>query len=131
MFKTILSKNFLFFQTQEVTCESHKSNPAPELQWYLGGRQLREAEQTNETEPNGDRRYKATSILKHAFTHEDYGQSLVCRVNHPAYPTGFQEAAVALDLLCQFILIYSVSLSWHKKLVKQIDTDPLCARLKA
>jgi hypothetical protein len=39
----------------------------PELQWFLGGRQLKDAEQTNETEA-GDRRWKAVSVLKHAFT---------------------------------------------------------------
>jgi hypothetical protein len=56
--------------------------------------------QTNETEP-GDRRWKALSVLRHAFTQEDFGQSLVCRVNHPAYPNGFQEATTTLDLLCK------------------------------
>ena len=87
-------------QTAEVYCESHKSNPAPELQWFLGGRQLKDAEQTNETEA-GDRRWKAVSVLKHAFSQDDFGQPLVFRVNHPAYPNGFQEAATSLDLLCK------------------------------
>ena len=97
------AKMSLLLQTAEVFCESHKSNPAPELQWFLGGRQLKDAEQTNETEA-GDRRWKAVSVLKHAFSQDDYGQPLVCRVTHPAYPNGFQEASTSLDLLCKYLL---------------------------
>jgi len=57
--------------------------------------------QTNETESDSDRRWKSLSVLKHSFTVDDINQSLVCRVNHPAFPNGFMETSVTLDLLCK------------------------------
>ncbi len=80
--------------------------------------------QTNETE-TGDRRWKALSVLRHAFTQEDFGQSLVCRVNHPAYPNGFQEATTALDLLCKINYNFHVLFDFNVKKGTEDDASIL------
>lgn len=87
---------------ETVHCESRKSNPAPVLQWFLGENELKASStQKNITEENDERRWKAFSVLEYVFSQDDYGKSLVCRVNHPAYPNSHEEAAVKLDLLCK------------------------------
>ena len=87
---------------ETVHCESRKSNPAPVLKWFLGDRELRATEQKNVTEDDDTRRWKAFSVLEHVFSQEDFGKSLICRVNHPAYTNDYEETAAKLDLLCKY-----------------------------
>ena len=47
------------------------------------------------------RRWKAVSALQHKFAKDDYGKSLACKVEHPAYSTGVRMATVVLDVLCE------------------------------
>ena len=88
---------------ETVHCESRKSNPAPILQWFLGDRELRASVQKNVTEDDDSRRWKAFSVLEYVFSQDDFGKSLICRVNHPAYANKQEETAVKLDLLCKCI----------------------------
>ena len=88
---------------ETVHCESRKSNPAPILQWFLGDRELRASVQKNVTEDDDSRRWKAFSVLEYVFSQDDFGKSLICRVNHPAYANKQEETAVKLDLLCKYL----------------------------
>jgi hypothetical protein len=86
---------------ETLTCESRQSNPPPVLRWYLGDREIR-TEQVNATEEGDSRRWKATSALQHKFAKDDFGKSLMCKVEHPAYTTGVRMATVVLDVLCKY-----------------------------
>ena len=88
---------------ETIHCESRKSNPAPVLQWFLNDRELRASVQKNVTEDDDSRRWKAYSVLEYVFSQDDFGKSLSCRVNHPAYASQKEETAVKLDLLCKSI----------------------------
>jgi hypothetical protein len=88
---------------ETVHCESRRSNPPPVLQWFLGERELRASIQKNVTEEGDTRRWKAFSVLEYVFSQDDYGKSLTCKVNHPAYVNGHEETGVKLDLLCKLI----------------------------
>ena len=90
-------------QVETLTCESRQSNPPPRLRWYLGDRELL-GEQTNVTEEDDERRWKAVSALQHKFGKDDFGKSLACKVEHPAYSTGVRMATVVLDVLCKWII---------------------------
>ncbi len=73
------------------------------MTWFVGDDQLPDsiAEQANSTEDEDERRWKSISTLKHKFAKADYGKPVTCRVEHPAYATGFREATVVLDVLCE------------------------------
>ena len=88
-------------KVETVTCESRKSNPAPELRWFLGEKELIPSVQNNETELNDTRRWRSFSTLEHIFTLNDFGKLLTCRVYHPAYAKSPQATSVTLDLLCK------------------------------
>ena len=89
-------------QAKKISCTSRKSNPPPEIKWYLGDRELPSAVQTNTTQANDTRRWTSTSELEHSFDLGDLGKQLTCRVYHLAYPDkGFQELSVSLDLMCK------------------------------
>ena len=88
-------------KVETVVCESRKSNPAPELKWFLGEKQLTPSVQNNVTELNDTRRWRSYSELEHIFTLNDFGKLLTCRVYHPAYAKSPQETSVSLDLLCK------------------------------
>ena len=70
---------------------------------FSGERELRASAQKNVTEEGDDRRWKAYSVLEYVFSQDDFGKQLTCRVNHPAYANEHEEAAVKLDLLCEFM----------------------------
>ena len=102
-FENIVRNSKNNFQLELLSCESRRSNPPPLLRWYLGDRELRSAhDQTNSTEEDDARRWKSVSTLQHKFAKEDYGKTLACRVEHPAYPAGQQTATVTLDVLCEY-----------------------------
>ena len=88
-------------EVETVVCESRKSNPAPELKWFLGEKQLTPSVQNNVTELNDTRRWRSYSELEHIFTSYDFGKLLACRVYHPAYAKSPQETYVSLDLQCK------------------------------
>ena len=93
-------------QVETLTCESRQSNPPPRLRWYLGDREL-VGEQTNATEEGDARRWRATSALQHKFQKDDFGKSLACKVEPPAYSTGVRMATVVLDVLCKWIISFA------------------------
>ena len=93
-------------KVETVTCESRKSNPAPELKWFLGEKMLTPSIQDNVTELNDTRRWRSYSTLEHIFTLDDFGKLLTCRVYHPAYENSPQETSVSLDLLCKISIYY-------------------------
>ena len=88
-------------EVETVVCESRESNPAPELKWFLGEKQLTPSVQNNVTELNDTRRWRSYSELEHNFTRSDFGKLLICRVYHPAYAKSPQETYVSLDLQCK------------------------------
>ena len=88
-------------KVETVVCESRKSNPAPELKWFLGEKQLTPSTEYNVTELNDTRRWRSYSELEHNFTRHDFGKLLRCRVYHPAYAKSPQETYVSLDLQCK------------------------------
>ena len=107
-------------KVETVTCESRKSNPAPELKWFLGEKMLTPSVQDNVTELNDTRRWRSFSTLEHIFTLDDFGKLLTCKVFHPAYENSPQETSVSLDLLCKIkfqntasFLLYTL-LRWPK-----------------
>ena len=51
---------------------------------------------------NFKKRWRATSALQHKFQKDDFGKSLACKVEHPAYSTGVRMATVVLDVLCKW-----------------------------
>lgn len=90
---------------ETITCESRKSNPAPELKWFLGEKELVPSVQNNVTELNDTRRWRSYSTLEHIFTLDDFGKLLTCRVYHPAYAKSPQDTSVSLDLLCKLFTL--------------------------
>jgi hypothetical protein len=42
------------------------------------------------------------SALQHRFSRDDYGKTLTCKVEHPAYPEGSRETSVVLDVMCKY-----------------------------
>jgi len=78
-----------------VQCESRQSNPAPDLQWFLGNQRLSGSRQTN-TPERGGQRWRSLSVLKHAFGHVDFGQHLTCKASHRAFPEGFRNRTTRL-----------------------------------
>lgn len=89
-------------QVETLQCQSRESNPAPVMRWFLGDKELLAASQTNTTEAEDSRKWRATSTLKHKFSKEDFAKLIKCQVEHPAYPTGHQETSVVLDVLCKY-----------------------------
>ena len=92
-------------QVETLTCESRQSNPAPRLRWYLGDREL-QGEQSDATEAGDERRWRSTNALRHKFAKDDFGKSLACKVEHPAYSTGVRMATVLLDVLCECYAVH-------------------------
>ena len=92
-------------QVETLTCESRQSNPAPRLRWYLGDREL-QGEQSDAAEAGDERRWRSTNALRHKFAKDDFGKSLACKVEHPAYSTGVRMATVLLDVLCECYIVH-------------------------
>ena len=92
-------------QVETLTCESRQSNPAPQLRWYLGDREL-QGEQSDAAEAGDERRWRSTNALRHKFAKDDFGKSLACKVEHPAYSTGVRMATVLLDVLCECYTVH-------------------------
>ncbi len=91
-------------QIENLECESRRSNPPSTMRWYLGDTELQAAEEaSNETEEGDPRRWRTVSRLRHKFAKTDYGKPVTCRVEHPAYSTGFRDATVVLDVLCESV----------------------------
>ena len=100
-------------QVETLTCESRQSNPAPRLRWYLGDREL-QGEQSDATEAGDERRWRSTNALRHKFAKDDFGKSLACKVEHPAYSTGVRMATVLLDVLCECCIVhYTYNTMFH------------------
>ena len=88
---------------EEVVCVTRYSNPAPTIQWFLGDERLHNATQTNSSEADSPRKWRADSVLNHRFTQDDLGLRLRCVVLHEAYASRVGETYVTLDVLCEYI----------------------------
>jgi len=101
----ILLLSYNGFWVSYCTKKKHKKNRFHEKKIFAfsGERELRASAQKNVTEEGDDRRWKAYSVLEYVFSQDDFGKQLTCRVNHPAYANEHEEAAVKLDLLCEFM----------------------------
>ena len=70
-----------------------------------GSRVLTTSVQTNTSEAGagGDgAKFRAESVLSHAFSQADLAASLQCIVQHPAYNTGQKIIEANIDVLCKF-----------------------------
>jgi hypothetical protein len=82
----------------KLRCQTRLSNPAPEIRWYLGGKQLSGTVQDNRKE-DGGRLWRALSTLTYTFARSDVGLPLVCRATVPSRLDTFLEAVTTPELL--------------------------------
>ena len=84
---------------EEVGCESRKSNPPSEIQWFLGDEQLYNSVQTNTKDPSDSDRFRSYSTLRYSFSLNDAGKLLTCQVKHALYEDLPKKASLILNIL--------------------------------
>jgi len=81
-----------------IRCISRGGNPAANLKWFLGNRELAHHNQTNVTDLGKIKTWMAISTLWYTFNKSDHLSILKCVAVHEAYPTKSRDLPVILDV---------------------------------
>uniref|UniRef100_A0ABM0LYX0 Kin of IRRE-like protein 3-like n=1 Tax=Saccoglossus kowalevskii TaxID=10224 RepID=A0ABM0LYX0_SACKO len=67
-------------EAREFTCESTDGNPAAELTWTIGGKDITEySTYTTQVSDNNDKLHNSRSVLNYTFNASDNGEALKCQ----------------------------------------------------
>ncbi|XP_077868305.1 uncharacterized protein LOC144358482, partial [Saccoglossus kowalevskii] len=111
-------------EATEFTCSTTNGNPAAELTWTIGGKDITEySTYTTQVSDNNDKLHNSMSVLIYAFKASNNGEELICTAfQHERLTT--RSAHIILNVLHPPVIHVIEIVDWddHSVTVKCVDT---------